>query len=562
MKMVEMRCAIESVNSHVKRVASFFPPPPFATPAWMTSPSEQTELVFPFFPMIAKQMQPPPAFSSKDSRGTWLWEHPRFWEATRSLWALSGPTAVETLCWQVELGGTTMILGQRLGAAGLEGFTTALSVYNVCVISLGLGFLTALETLVSQAYGRNPKSKELGELTQRGLMVAILLSLPCFMFLSYSHPLLLYFFSPKLASSASAFLSNAHLLFFLALCNSGLSSVIACCRQTHIPLVSTTASATTAFVGTYFYLDSLEGVARVLVTAHTVQLLVLILFVVFHPALEGIRKAQWFPFPAFHRVLNRARLAEYLKLAIPGLVASCAAWWAFECMMLIAGTISDTTAGLIGVSFAVLTIFFLVPSAIASSATTAIGNALGAKDAQLAKATIVAAVVSLIALQLLTTIVMLTCGRYLYRLWTTDEQLIDQLLPLTLPLTLCVILDGIQLVVQGFYEGVGYQARASKRVLISLWGVGVLSALILSKYFDMGAWGILVSLALGLAVETPLLITGAIGWDWDQLATEASMEREESELEAAREDGDLEGQHSELTPIVKVGPGRTYGSSG
>jgi MATE family multidrug resistance protein len=457
-----------------------------------------------------------------------------------------------------------MILGQRLGASGLEGFTTALAVYNVCVISLGFGILTALDTLVAQAYGRNPTSKEIGELTQRGLFLTLILCLPCLFFLSYSHPLLLYFFSPKLASAASAFLSNAHLLFLLTLCDYTLSMVIACCRQTHIPLVSAAASAFTAFVGSYFFLDSIPRVAHILVVAHGVQCSVLILFVLFHPALQGIRKAQWFPLPAFHRVFNRARLAEYLKLAIPGLVASCAEWWAFEFMMILAGALSDTDAGIISICFAVLTICYVIPAALAGSASTAIGNALGANDAELARATKKAAIASSIVVQVATTTLMLVGGRSVYQLWTRDGFLLSQLLPLTPLLTFCVTLDGVQHVLQGLYDGVGYQDRASKRVLVSLWGVGVLSALILSKYFDMGAWGILVSLALGLAVETPLLIAGAIGWDWDQLAMEASMEREESELEAAREEGELEGQHSESAPIVKVGPGRTaadYGSS-
>ena len=116
------------------------------------------------------------------------------------------PTNLSSMLWSGFQAISMMFVGQRLGAAALEQFSLGVTVFNVFGLSLAAGVGSAIDTIASQAYGRDRKSPVIGEVLQRSLVLSVL-SLAPVMGIFYGVSCVLHaILHPSMAAGASQFL--------------------------------------------------------------------------------------------------------------------------------------------------------------------------------------------------------------------------------------------------------------------------------------------------------------------------------------------------------------------
>ena len=434
------------------------------------------------------------------------------------LWRIAAPAMVASFFLFASQMITTMFVGHRLGAKDLEYMAAGVTSFNVCGISIGIGFVTALDTLASQSYGRDPEGKEIGELLQRALFVCGLLAMPCITLFVFAQPVLNLVFSAELAAGAAIFLHNSYIYLMAVFVHSCLMALINACGLTHVPLYGNVAMTLASAVLNYYFLSGTLASAVWILTAGTfVNIAVLVFFLCTHPKLIGVRKAPW-PAPA---LFDLGLLKKYCKVGIAAMIAVCAEWWAFEALLIIAAQVSDEAVGVMQLVFQIFTVFFLTSSGLSRATSATVGNALGAKKPLEAQRTARLALCTICGTQLITASTILIAGKNLWKLWTDDPDLLKHanIIPL---MALSNILDGFQFLLQGIFRGAGKQDKVAPRVLVSLWAIGVAGAAVLAIPLKLGVTGIILGLITGMAFEIPLLLLEVRKWDWNELAKEAA----------------------------------------
>ena len=462
------------------------------------------------------------------------------------LWRIAGPAMVASFFQYSSQTITCMLVGHKLGAKELERMAAGITSFNVCGITIGLGFLSALDTLASQSYGRDPEGKEIGELLQRALFVCGLLAMPILTLFAFSEPLLSLVFSPELAAGAAMFLHNSYIYLIAVFTHYCLMALINACGLTHLPLCGNVIMTLATAVLNYFFLSgSFVSAVWILATATIVNVAVLVFFLCTHPKLIGVRKATW-PAPA---LFDLGLLKKYCKVGIAGMISVCAEWWAFEALLIIAAQVNDEAVGVMQVIFQITTVFFLTSAGLSRATSALVGNALGANNAVEAQRIARLALFTICGTQLITASIIFFTGENLWKLWTDDPDLLKHagIIPLY---ALSNILDGVQYAIQGIFRGAGKQDKVAPRVLISLWAIGVAGAILFALPLKLGVGGIILGLTIGMAFEIPLLLVDLRKWNWNELAEEAAKNSSSAVEEATASEGD--SLSSAAPMIVKV----------
>lgn len=167
---------------------------------------------------------------------------------------------------------------------------------------------------------------------------------------------------------------------------------------------------------------------------------------------------------------------QYMSLALPGMVI-ISEWWASELSIFLSGRLEPSPEAALGgmtIYQSINTVCFMFPIAFSVSASTRVGNLLGAdrpKDAAFAAKVSIgcAACLSFVLGSLLLGIP----HKFLPSLFTPDDQVIletSRTMPL---LAIYVFADGIQVALNGIIKGCGRQFIIMPIVLVAYWVVGV-----------------------------------------------------------------------------------------
>ncbi len=398
----------------------------------------------------------------------------------------------------------TMMLG-RLSPLGLAAGSLGHAL-TMTVFWLGLGVVSALEPLVSQAYGAHDREAVAAHLA-RGLVLALVASLPMAVVLWAGGAIFRHLGqNAEVAREAGVFCrvivgSIPPFLLFgtLRLCLQGMSIVRPAVWAAVVGNVVNLA-------GNYLFIFG-HGGAPALGVAGSAAATVLARWTMFLFLALAARKALAPYWAGFRRAaLDRAGYWLLLRIGAPiGLHAGLEIL-VFSTVAVLMGTIGVNELAGHQITLNLASLSFMVPLGIAGAATTRVGNAVGRGDMPAARR---AAAVTLglgVAVMTLFGLLFGLAPQLLARLYTPDPPVIAVAVALLPIAALFQVFDGTQVVATGVLRGTAETALPAATALVGYWGLGLPIGWLLANRAGLGPRGLWWGLALGLAVVAVLLV--------------------------------------------------------
>lgn len=450
-------------------------------------------------------------------------------QSTRDmLWELMSiliPADVSSFLWMSSQSVTMMFVGSRLGSDALAQYSVGIMVFNIFGISILTGIGSAMDTVVSQAYGRDPLSPEIGEALQRALCLCSALLIPCTLFFEFVLvPLQTVVFGTVVGSGSAKFLTWSPVYLIFILVGSSIRRMMLATRAADLVAYANAAAFIASPIANYLFIDLGVGLGAALSLASIAffNALAYVLLCFFHPKMRCVRMAVW---PLSPNALQWIEVKSFMALGIPSMIAMCAEWWAFDMQQVFTTFVDADAVAAFGICMTVLVALFSIALGISISCTTLVGNALGANCPIRARQYVQ---FLMLAGVLLSSVAgsALYIARYPFtKLFTSNENVIAIVVDTFPILVLCHIGDTVQFSLQGFFRAVGKPGVTATVVLITLWLVGLPVAGVLCLAAKLGTKGVFLGLLSGFLFEIPLLAFFMSRWDWIDIAKEASTSK-------------------------------------
>lgn len=439
----------------------------------------------------------------------------------REMLNLATPTSLMIVVGFATQGMTVAFIGQRLGSDAIGLFSIGNSVFNLFGISIGFGLTAALDTLVSQSFGRHKQhSSEIGEYVQRATAINLALTVPVGLFFLFGEPVFNLMFGDEIGAGVAAYTRHTIPYMVLYLIAETFIKVLQAIDEPHLPFGATLASAVACwFFNYYFMTGSFVSAAWVMTATYAVQVAALLLICFCHPRITFWRHCEWFR-PRV--VFAPGAMREYMRIGVPSLAACVAEWWAFEVIQIIAAGISIRQVAALNITMNVSGLLFSLSLGVCTAASVKVGNALGEDKPALARRFAGVSIAFDQVMNACTCTLLLVFRSWIGPLFTSEEDMLSEFHFLALILAVYHWGDSTQIALQGVFRGVGKQSQAVAPVLFALWFVGLPLSYLFGRTMGLGAAGIMCGLVIGFAVEVPLLLRCMGGWDWRLLAAEAS----------------------------------------
>jgi MATE family multidrug resistance protein len=389
---------------------------------------------------------------------------------------------------------------EALGAVALG------NVYFFAVGVFGMGILLALDPVVAQAVGAGDEPA-IARAVQRGLVLAVALSVPCSVLLMFAEPVLRVLRQPgPLAEGAAVYarcLVPGVLPFYAFIV---LRQTLQA-RGLMRPIVITIVGANLATVGLNWILFygrlgapqlGVAGSAWATTASRWLMALALVAlaWTELRPHLLPVRReiTQWLPISRMLTIGAPIGLQHLMEYGVFGTVA------------LLMGGLGTTAiaAHQVAINFASLT--FMVPLGISGAAAVLVGQAVGRGDMPGARRAARAALACAVAFMAATAFLMLAVPAPLARIYTSDAAVITLAAALLPVAGAFQIFDGLQVVALGSLRGLADTRVPFLIALLGFWLLGFPVSLYLGFQRSIGAVGLWWGLVVGLAACAVLLL--------------------------------------------------------
>ena len=432
----------------------------------------------------------------------------------RNLFTIAGPVVLTQLGMMGFGVVDTLMLG-RVGVAELDAAALG-NLWLLGTTTLGIGVIFGLDPIIAQANGRGDRGQA-GLALQRGCVVAVLLSIPLMAATFVTEEVLLGFRQdPELAAAAESYLtvqawSVLPLLLFYAL-RQFLQA-----REIVAPALWVTLIANVSnIVGNELLIFGLElgpvsvpalglrgaGVASALTRG------LLAVGLIAWTWKRGHHRGAWQPWSA--RAFEPHGLIEILRYGLPVGLQYSLEVWAFQLSTLLAGELGREALAAHSIVLNIASVTFMVPLGISFSASTVIGNLVGAGRRHAAQRTAWLAFAVGGGVMLISG-TLLIATRWVLPSFYTDDLEVVLLAAAIMPIAGAFqLFDGLQVVGGGILRGTGDTLPAAAFNALAYYGVALPLAAYLVVFRGYGLPAIWWSLALGLALVAGTMLV----WVW------------------------------------------------
>lgn len=423
----------------------------------------------------------------------------------RALMRLAAPIVV-TQIGVMFMGVVDTLMVGHVSATALAAVALA-NLYLFGVSTFGLGTLFALDPIIAQALGANDR-RGVARGLQRGLLLAVLLTVPtCLMLLLVEPALVLVRQPPEVVPLVRGYILRvmaAVLPFYVFV-------VLRQTLQAHhrmAPIISTLVAVNLlngllnyAWIFGHFGFSALGVLGSAWATLASRWAMAILLLVL------GWRHLVPYLTVLAPRVFDTRALGRMLRLGTPIGAQFLLEWGAFGAVGLLMGWLGvlEVAAHQIALNLASLT--FMVPMGIGAASAVLVGHAVGRGDADAIRRSSVAALGVGASFMAAAAVLFLSVPVELAAIYSIDPAVIA-LTATLLPIAgLFQVFDGLQVVAMGLLRGLGDTRVPVLVSIIAFWCVGMPVSLMLAFGADLGAvglwWGFVVALA---AVAVVLLV--------------------------------------------------------
>jgi MATE family multidrug resistance protein len=424
----------------------------------------------------------------------------------RQLLALGGPVIVGQVGSMMLGVVDTLMLGHystpALAAAALG------NLWAFGTLVFGMGVIFGIDPIVSQAHGAQDGRRQALAL-QRGLLAALLVSVPIGVLWLYAEPALVVLGQERvLAHDAARFLRPqlpglAAFLLFLAFRQYQLGRGIAAPAMWVILFVNLVhAPLDWALIFGHLGVPSLGLLGAGIATGITQ--VVMVIGLAAWTFGSTLHEGAWIPWSreAFHL----EGLQEVLRHGLPVGVQYGLEIWAFQIATLWAGQLGRTPLGAHSVVLNMAALFFMIPFGLSIGAVTRVGNLIGAGDLVGARRASWVALALGAGVMTVSMLAFLLLRGVLPALYSADPE-VRQLATAILPIAAAFqLFDGTQAVGGGVLRGMGNTRPAALVNLVGYYALALPLAWWLTFPGGLGLVGIWWGLALGLAIVAGLLV--------------------------------------------------------
>lgn len=186
------------------------------------------------------------------------------------------------------------------------------------------------------------------------------------------------------------------------------------------------------------------------------------------------------------------------RIGIPSFGHLLADVVAFNLLTLIAAKLGVISVGAHQIIFMIHCLLFMIPLGISHSAGVQIGQYIGEEKRH--------SIAACAKLHQFLSLVFLTLGtgwmaiapEFVTKLFTTDRELTQELIPLIMLAVVIQWLDGIQIIYAASLRALGQVTPVFRITLVAFYGLGLPLAFILGVYLNQGVFGLWVGMGFGL----------------------------------------------------------------
>eukprot|EP00123_Amoebidium_parasiticum_P011426 comp20707_c0_seq1/m.27002 comp20707_c0_seq1/g.27002 ORF comp20707_c0_seq1/g.27002 comp20707_c0_seq1/m.27002 type:complete len:522 (-) comp20707_c0_seq1:512-2077(-) len=427
-------------------------------------------------------------------------------------WCLAWPI-IGTFMLQMGPGMINVLFLGRLPIKEALGAGTLATMYlNITGNTVAMGLATAMDTLCSQAYGSGQKEK-LGVVLQRALMILWLISLPIGATWYFAEDLLLWVKQDPAVAHLSGKFCRESLIGMWAI-------FIYMCLQKYLQAqgivkpamyIAIFSNLATVFLNWFFifFLDmGFSGAPLARACCQWMNVILLLGYM----KVTGAGSETWGGW-------SRDAFKEwggFLALAIPGLIMSCAEFWAFEIQTLFAGYFGTEYLSAQSVIIQIICVSGMAPMGVGVASSIRVGNYLGKGNAKDGKKAAVSAL--MIALIMTTVTSALAIGfRYqIPRIYTQFDDVVHVAADVILVVGGFLIFDGTQATASGILRGCGRQSVGAILNAVCYYGIGLPLGYYFGFKLDHKTRGLWEGMFIALIIVCSVMVYMTLNTDWEK----------------------------------------------
>lgn len=420
------------------------------------------------------------------------------------------PVVMSELGWMA-MGVVDTIMVGRLGAESIGAVSIGSILFHVAVI-FGTGLLLGLDTLVSQAFGRDDIHDCHHSLLQ-AVYLCVALAPPSMLFVVLGIPFLRdWGLHPEVMERAAPYMqtlawSTLPLYLYTAFRRylQGMSIV----RPTMVVLITANlvnvlANWLLIFGKAGFPAMGVEGAGWATCISRTYMALAVLAYIVYHDSKyqSGLRMVD--------AKLDFVRIKVLSRLGLPAAGQILLEVGVFAAATAIIGRLEPVALAAHQVALNVASVTFMVPLGVSSAAAVRVGQALGRRDPAGARRSGWTALLLAAVFMSLAAVVLVSAPHIILRIYTTDATVIATGVSLLFIAAVFQLFDGIQVVATGALRGAGDTRRPMLLNLVAHWAIGLPVGYYLCFSKGWGVQGIWSGLCIGLiGVAVALLVVWA-----------------------------------------------------
>ncbi|XP_064425116.1 multidrug and toxin extrusion protein 1-like [Latimeria chalumnae] len=335
-------------------------------------------------------------------------------------------------------------------------------------VSVGTGLSLACDTLISQTYG-SKNLKRVGTILQRGILILFLFCFPCWaLFINTEQLLLAVKQEPEVArlsqTYVNIFIPALPATFLYQLLSRYLQNQAIVMPQVYTGIAANLLNALMNYIF-LFVLDLDVGSAWANTISHFTQTILLFLYIWW----KKLYLETWGGW-------TRDCLQEwgsFINLAIPSMLMLCIEWWACEIGSFLAGIISKVELGAQSILYLFTNALYKIPSGIGAAASIQIGNALGARKTEQARASSKTTLICGVCVAVMLAAISAGLKDFMGYIFTTEIEIIELAAKIVPIFVFLHVFDATAGICSGILRGVGKQKIGAIINLIAFYGIGI-----------------------------------------------------------------------------------------